>query len=236
MSSLKPLTREQQQLVISHRKIAGDHACQWTRHFRRFVSLEEARSIADMALCRAAAQFDPSRGYTFWTYLSVVLIRRCREAIARERRATEPMVSAVVDGPAPLTPLDARRSLQEIMEWAGTCPDRLAVIATLAGGGTVADVPGVPISRARAIYREMHDALCEDDTTADSGDRELTCTTCTTTFRGHTARYCSAACRAKAKRQSDRSRVSASVSFPLSDTGGSQLCDPPPAPGQVCPS
>lgn len=68
------LTPEQQELVLSCLSLAHHVAIRWKRTYRNDPEFcDVAESEALFGLCYAATRFDPSRGWKFTTFASVVL-------------------------------------------------------------------------------------------------------------------------------------------------------------------
>ncbi len=62
------MTQEQQQLVLDNRGIARLAARRLSQNVRSDQEEDEVKGCAQLALCRAAARFDPKRGVKFASY------------------------------------------------------------------------------------------------------------------------------------------------------------------------
>lgn len=149
----RKLTSDQQRLVVNHLKIARDHARRWSSDYRRLLSVEDAESIAGLALCYAASIWDPSRG-AFWTIAKIALHCHIFKAIYAEMARTETLVyDEDVERCESASPADSDRvELRVIAEWASGTPEREAAIDRAAAGE-----PLTP--RDLALLEELRDEL-----------------------------------------------------------------------------
>lgn len=88
---VEPLTEEERELVANHLDVANFAAfmaMSGTRGYTGCYNYEDLKAVAHYALCVAAKDFDPSRGYTFRTYAS----RKAQGYIQHALRDTSRMV------------------------------------------------------------------------------------------------------------------------------------------------
>ena len=125
-----PLTAAQQRLVIQYRKIAGDYARRLAAPYSRLIDADEATSIADLTLCRAAQRYDATRASGIWPLTKMMIPQQISLAIhvamtrARGRRSA----AFLAKQEAPTASPAERDALRVIIAWAEEDPTRAETI------------------------------------------------------------------------------------------------------------
>lgn len=173
MSSILPLTREQQALASTCYRMAESMA---RYHSRRWLAVrEEMRSTAYLALCRAARSYRPEAGVKFSTFAytcivralvsrkqhEAIQVRRARECKTLERKSGRAWHVPCQHSRAALTWVENRADVQSILEVVEDARERRALVLYYLRGMTLRQVgkslgltgEGVRITLRRAVTR-----------------------------------------------------------------------------------
>lgn len=131
-----PLTSAQQRQVLAYRQIAGDYARRLAAPYSRLIDADEATSIADLTLCRAAQRHDPERAALLWPLAKMMIPQQIslalRAAMARARGRCGMATMARQEAPQ-ATPAE-REALRTIIAWAEEDPTRAETIDRAVSG------------------------------------------------------------------------------------------------------
>jgi len=133
-----PLTPAQQRQVLAYRKIAGDYARRLAAPYRRFIDADEATSIADITLCRAAQRYDATRAASgIWPLTKMMLPQQISLAlsVAMDRARGRCGAATLDRQEAPQASPAEREALRTIIAWASEDPTRAETIDRAVSGG-----------------------------------------------------------------------------------------------------
>ncbi len=171
MRKILKLTAEQQQLAVAYSPFAQKLAAPWQRRFRPLA--DDLAGSALLALCEAAATFDPARGVKFPTFAALRINGEIRDELRRQgpkgfrsHPDAAPQIgtltyrhAAELLDPAPPVELVAERldEAQAILD--RLCAlDRRAVVLLFVEGvsrAVAARLLGVPRTRIWAALRQV---------------------------------------------------------------------------------